>query len=79
MGTKRKRQRHGPIIKVNSFWPSCGNCDRELNVQQDEIFIDPPGDDIFSFGWRCECGSVSYTAMFEDNEAIPINLAPGSI
>jgi hypothetical protein len=75
MGTKRKRQRHGPIMKVHSDWPSCGHCDRQLNVQQDELFVDPLEDDIFVLGWRCECGSVSYTAMFEDNEAIPINLA----
>jgi hypothetical protein len=63
MSTKRKHKRIGPVINVQT-WPTCGECDREFILDEDEIY---PGDDTFLFGWRCRCNAVSYTVVIEDN------------
>ena len=68
MGSKRKRKRIGPMFNVQT-WPTCGDCEREVNPEMDEIY---PGDDTFLFGWRCRCGSVSYTAVVNEVSHAPV-------
>ena len=61
MSTKRKHKRIGPVWNIQT-WPTCGECDREYNPDEDETY---PGDDTFLFGWRCRCKAVSFTMEWE--------------
>jgi len=63
-----------PVTNIQT-WPSCGTCDREFNPTFDQIFDDfvikYPSDDTFILGWRCPCGSVSYTALLDMGNETP--------
>jgi len=73
VGTKRKRKKaftgalvargSDPILKMTD-WPSCGVCDRPLNIEEDK-----PGskieDGILFYCWECECETVNVAGTYD--------------